>query len=194
MFARRESEQNAPRFCKNHAGTSKTSRVFAEITSGQAKRPAFLRKMRQDEQNAPRFHKNCVKTTKTPRQNPKRGLGAATRRSAMRCFLRKLAYWKSVGASFGTSLRLVPKLVKQGFALRRFPFPKSSPASQAGRKTRGKTPCANSSVMRGGHFHADCHRFRTQSAITTLQCRKKLIPHSPLPRMALQNDIRFSIF
>lgn len=73
--------QNAARFRENSAWTSKTSRVFAEISFGrakprevfkeiplgQAKRGAFLRKSRLDEQNVPRFYKNFIWTSKASR-------------------------------------------------------------------------------------------------------------------------------
>ena len=71
----RLDKQNAARFHRNSISTSKTSRVFFKILSGQAKRGTFSPKFRLDGQNAARFHENSVCTSKTSRVFVKIPLG-----------------------------------------------------------------------------------------------------------------------
>ena len=62
----RRDKENAARFHGKCVKTNKTWHVFTEITPGQAKRPAFSRKMRQDKENAARFGGNRIGMSKTP--------------------------------------------------------------------------------------------------------------------------------
>ena len=136
-----KQRRNAGR--QNPAGASNSILPFEENTSGQA--PAFCRsrKMRPNRQRRNAGRRNLVSEQ----------AGAwGSRRSAMRClpsFLRKLAYWKRVSASFvHKPFGLCTKLVKQGNALRRSLSPKSLHRFQAEKHYRGENASDTSTRVR----------------------------------------------